>query len=157
MRMSIEYRPALPSDIDECIDIRGKTRENSISALHLAALGITSEIWGESVKSGVLLGFICCFKGQTVGYCFGERGSGEVLVLALLPDFEGLGLGRRLLDLVVQALINAGNTRLFLSCSADPGSRSYGFYRRLGWRTTNQIDQNGDEILEYQTGATDVV
>lgn len=41
-----------------------------------------------------------------------------------------------------------GHTRLFLGCSPDPESRSYGFYRHLGWRSTGTYDQYGDEILE---------
>ena len=42
-----------------------------------------------------------------------------------------------------------GHQRLFLGCSADPQSRSYGFYRHLGWRSTGEFDAHGDEILEY--------
>jgi GNAT superfamily N-acetyltransferase len=82
------------------------------------------------------------------GYCFADRDTGEVLVLALLPDYEGRGVGRQLLQEVVSLTRDAGHTRLFLACSADPRSRSHGFYRRLGWRPTGEIDEAGDEILE---------
>lgn len=154
MHMSVEYRPAQSNDVDECIDIRGKTRENAISVTCLAELGISSESWSKLVRSDLLPGFVCCFDGRIIGYCFGERRSGEIVVLALLPEFESRGIGRRLLDLVVGELRRSGITKLFLGCSADPKSRSYGFYRHLGWRTTNQIDVNGDEILEYHVAAT---
>ena len=144
----LEYRPAQPTDVAECIVIRGQTRENAVSAGRLAALGITAESWSEWVQTGALPGFVCRDDANIIGYCFGELATGEVVVLALLPDFENRGIGRQLLDLVVDELFRAGHTRLFLGCSADPTSRSYGFYRHLGWRSTHQFDRHGDEILE---------
>ena len=57
---------------------------------------------------------------------FEYRATGEVAVLALLPEFEGQGIARKLLGLVMQALAGAGHTELFLGCSANPDSRSYG-------------------------------
>ena len=148
MNSPFEYRPAQPTDVAECIVIRGQTRENAVSAGRLAELGITAESWSESVQTGALPGFVCRDDANIIGYCFGERATGEVVVLALLPDFENRGIGRQLLDLVVGELFRAGHTRLFLGCSADPAGRSYGFYRHLGWRSTRQFDRHGDEILE---------
>ena len=144
----LEYRPAQSTDVAECIVIRGQTRENAVSAGRLAELGITAESWSESVQTGALPGFVCRDDANIIGYCFGERATGEVVVLALLPDFENRGIGRQLLDLVVDELFRAGHTRLFLGCSADPAGRSYGFYRHLGWRSAHQFDRHGDEILE---------
>ena len=89
-------------------------------------------------------------NGELVGYCFGDRRSGEVVVLALLPAWEGQGLGARLLSLVVDGLRSEGFERLFLGCSADPASRSHGFYRHLGWRPTGERDGHGDEVLELR-------
>jgi GNAT superfamily N-acetyltransferase len=71
------------------------------------------------------------------------------MVLALLPDFENLGIGRELLNKMVKHLAGFGHTRLFLGCSEDPSSRSYGFYRHLGWHSTETFDPHGDEILEF--------
>ena len=72
-----------------------------------------------------------------------------MVVLALLPEFEGRGVGRHLLHLVMNELRGVGFHRLFLGCSKDPASRSFGFYRRLGWRSTGTVDGAGDEVLEY--------
>jgi len=82
------------------------------------------------------------------GYCFGARDSGEIVVLALHPAAEGHGLGKQLLQLVIEELRELGHRRLSLGCSADPQVRSYGFYRHLGWRSTGTFDDRGDELLE---------
>jgi len=85
---------------------------------------------------------------EMTGYCFGSSATGEVIVLALLPVYEGLGIGRHLLSLVVSHLSELGHERLFLGCSSDPSVRSYGFYRHLGWQSTGAVDSHGDEVLQ---------
>jgi N-acetylglutamate synthase-like GNAT family acetyltransferase len=125
------------------------TRENAVSPERLDSIGITPESWSHDIRCGALTGHICSANGKMIGYCFGSRAAGEVVVLALLPEYEGRGIGKSLLSRVVVDLIEFGNTRLFLGCSSDPKSRSYGFYRHLGWRSTGKTDQHDDEILEY--------
>ena len=147
-RQSARYRAATPDDVPACVVLRGRTRENAIPVESLAAMGITAESWAEEVRSGLLPGYVCIEDGAIVGYCFGDVSTGEVVVLALLPEHEGQGRGRDLLGLVVERLLAAGHVRLFLGCSADPRSRSHGFYRHLGWTSTGAADARGDEVLE---------
>lgn len=146
--MHMKYRPARPGDAKECVVVRGKTRQNPASEELLRSMGITSKTWAENIRSGALPGHVCTVDENIVGYCFGDRETGEIVVLAMLPDFEDRGIGRELLDRTVKELAQLGHTRLFLGCSPDPESRSYGFYRHLGWRSTETFDQYGDEILE---------
>jgi GNAT superfamily N-acetyltransferase len=146
--VQIEYRTATPLDAEECIRIRGLTRENAVSSQVLAEIGITVESWAEGIESGELPGFVCMSGTHMAGYCFGAAATGEVVVLALLPEFEGQGIGRELLSRVVSALGTLGHNKLFLGCSADPTVRSYGFYRHLGWQGTGVVDRHGDEVLE---------
>jgi uncharacterized protein YhfF/GNAT superfamily N-acetyltransferase len=145
----LAYRAARPHDAAACVDLRGKTRENAVSAQRLSTAGITVESWSDSIRSGALLGYVCLSEGKMIGYCFGAKASGEVVVLALLPEFERQGIGRALLNQVVEGLRSIGFARLFLGCSRDPSTRSHGFYRHLGWRTTGTFDSAGDEVLEY--------
>ena len=145
----MHYRPATAADAPACLALRGLTRENAISVAQLAAMGITAESWADAVASGNLPGFVCVDEQATiVGYCFGDKASGEVVVLALLPEYEGRGLAKRLLNLVVNVLVEAGHHRLFLGCSPDPAVRSYSFYRQQGWVSTGSFDRAGDEVLE---------
>ena len=139
---------AKPSDAPECLRIRGLTRENAVAQERLRSLGITAESWAAEIESGELPGFVCTDGASMVGYCFGASRTGEVIVLALLPEYEGKGLGRKLLNLVAAHLQALGHQRLYLGCSSNPAVRSYGFYRHLGWRSTGAIDHHGDEVLE---------
>ena len=141
-------RLAIADDIAACLILRGQTRENAISTERLAAMGITAEAWANDVRSGSLTGFVCTEHESIIGYCFGDNANGEVVVLALLPAFEHRGVGRHLLSLVVRHLSDTGYRRLFLGCSADPSTRSHGFYRHLGWAPTGVFDLAGDEVLE---------
>lgn len=148
--MTIAYRRAAPDDTPACIVLRGMTRENAFSVERLAALGITLESWRAGIADGSLPGHVATEGDRIVGYCFGERETGEIAVLALLPSHEGQGVGRTLLNLVVADFKDFGFSRLFLNCSSDPAVRSYGFYRHLGWTSTDSFDDRGDEILEYR-------
>ncbi|MCE4556290.1 GNAT family N-acetyltransferase [Pelomonas sp. P8] len=148
--MHLQYSTAKPEDAAECISLRARTRQNAISETQLRSIGITEENWAQAVRAGDALGHVCRCEGQLVGYCFGSRLSGEVTVLALLPEFENLGIGKELLSKVMRELVAHGHARLFLACSANPQSRSHGFYRHLGWRFTGTIDAHGDEVLELQ-------
>jgi len=146
----LSFSPGRAGDTPAYIDLRGKTRQNAIAQERLAELGITAASWAEMIASGNLPGQVCHQDGKLIGYCFGDRESGEIIVLALLPQAEGLGIGKALLDQVMAELQAAGHARLFLGCSSDPQSRSYGFYRHLGWKSTGETDQYGDEVLEYR-------
>ncbi|MDT7838489.1 GNAT family N-acetyltransferase [Aquabacterium sp. OR-4] len=142
-------RTAVPADAAACVLLRGQTRENAVSVERLRSLGITVDSWAQDIAEGRLWGVIAEGPAATMhGYCFGDCASGEVVVLALRPEAEGAGLGRALLQAVVQQLRGQGHARLFLGCASDPAVRSHGFYRHLGWRSTGRIDRLGDEELE---------
>jgi GNAT superfamily N-acetyltransferase len=119
---------ATPEDISECIVIRGLSRENPISATRLAELGITSSSWGNSVRNGNYTGVIALNSNKNIGFCFGDTSSGEIMVLAVLPEFEFKGIGKNLLQRVMINLNELGHTRLFLGADYRPHIRAFGFY-----------------------------
>lgn len=146
--MDYAYRTAVPEDAAACFDLRARTRENALSAEQLEAVGVTLETWRDGIRDGTLPGHVCLSGSEIVGYCFGVRNTGEIAVLAVLPEHEGRGIGRTLLSRMIADFERLGFDRLFLGCSANPRTRSYGFYRHLGWRSTGTFDDAHDEVLE---------
>lgn len=127
-----------------------RLRRNPIPAAWLAELGISAESRAADFASERLAGHVARRDGRLHGDSFGDLQTGEVAVLALLPEAEGQGLGRQLLSRVEDGLCARGHRRRCLVCAADPNGRSYGFYRHLGWRGTGRIDAHGDERLERE-------
>jgi ribosomal protein S18 acetylase RimI-like enzyme len=144
----LAFRETRMSDIDALFDVRARTRHNPLSREDLAQLGVTPASTAVAFSSGGVVGFVCTYNNNVVGFCSGDLGSGEILVLAVLPDYEGRGVGKRLLSSVVARLHQTGVRRVWLAAAADPAVRAHGFYRALGWRPTGELTPNGDEILE---------
>jgi len=48
----LDYRAAVSADAEECVELRGRTRENAISASTLASLGITARRGAVPSKQG---------------------------------------------------------------------------------------------------------
>ena len=145
--MELVFRQTLPSDIEKLFSLRARTRENPISGEHLAALGITPESTAKNMASGRVKGWVCLHESNLVGFCNGDMHTGEVLVLAVLPEYERKGIGAGLLSRVVELLQSAGSNTIWLAASPDARTRAHGFYRSLGWQPNGEIEQNGDEIL----------
>jgi len=110
-------------------------------------MGITPASVAEHLAAGATRGWVCSRESRIVGFCIGEAATGEVLVLAVLPQFEGRGIGKTLLSLAVDWLRSFKPTRIWLGASSDPRTRSHGFYRALGWRPVGEKDTHGDEVL----------
>jgi GNAT superfamily N-acetyltransferase len=138
----------MASEAAEFVRLRGRSRENTVSETRLASFGITPSCWAADVRAGLLAGITAKLQDRLLGYWFRNTRDGEVVVLALLPEAEGGGIGRELLGRVVLSLRECGYRRLFLGCSSNPNVRSYGFYRRLGWRPTGAVDSHADDVLE---------
>jgi ribosomal protein S18 acetylase RimI-like enzyme len=147
--MELTFRAAQLEDIPGMFVLRERTRENAITREELALLGITPASTSARMKSGQSKSWVCSDGAALVGFCSGDTLTGEVLVVAVLPQFERRDVGKRLLLAVVAALHAAGCRRVWLAASANPHVRSYGFYRALGWRATGERAANGDELLEY--------
>jgi len=73
--------------------------------------------------------------------------AGQPFVWRLMIDehMQGLGLGRRAMQLAINAMRARGATTLHLGCVPGPGS-PLGFYQRLGFTDTNVRDE-GEMIL----------
>jgi GNAT superfamily N-acetyltransferase len=147
--MVLTFRETRVTDIEQLFDVRAATRENPLSREALAELGITPESTAADLLSGRIKGWVCVHESGVVGFCSGHLESREVLVLAVLPEFEGQGIGKQLLERTVDWLRSEGAGRIWLSASPNPLRRAHGFYRAQGWQPTGERTPFGDEILAF--------
>lgn len=125
-------RPIEFRDLSEVIDVRGATRENPFSREALRNLGITEDSTTELLRT-THRGWLCEVNGRIVGFAIGDGKTGELWVLAVLPEFEGRGIGSRLLARVETWLASVGWKEFWLWTSSDPKKRAYAFYLARGW------------------------
>ena len=145
-KTGLRYRAMSSDDLPAVFAVRLSTIENAITMERLEEdYGITPESLAEAMKSHVQ-GWLCEDSERVVGFSMGDRGNGEVQVVAVLPEFEGLGIGRSLLERVAAWLFTAGRDQIWLAATPDPKIRAYGFYRRLGWRSTGEMIED-DEVM----------
>lgn len=148
----MKFRRTRPGDIEETYAVRAATRQNPISKATLAAAGFGPEAVSERYANGAYVGWVCEAEGRIAGFATGDAGTGEIVVIAVLPEYEGKGIGKALLSRLIEDLIGRGCARLWLEASPDPRVRAHGFYRANGWVPTGRISAGGDEILELGTG-----
>jgi ribosomal protein S18 acetylase RimI-like enzyme len=147
------FRRTRAADVGALFILRARTRENPLTAPELAELGITPELTRQHLAAGWLVGFVCVRGRRLAGFCSGDRRSGEILVVAVLAQFEGCGVGGRLLAEVSAVLGASGCAHLWLAAAANPQGRAHGFYRHLGWQPTGAHAPGGDEILALRLRA----
>lgn len=119
-------------DIARCIEVRTQTRENRWSVESLRKAGVTEAsvaAWLQTSHKG----WVCEHEGQIVGFSMGDRSNGEFGVVAVLPEYEGRGIGRLLAESAQNWLYASGWQEIWLWTSPSTATRAYGFYLRLGW------------------------
>ena len=142
-------RAATLADVECTFSVRASTRENPISRERLESLGITPTAVASAMLSGSCASWVCEVAGIVVGFCNADAQTGEVVVLAVLPQHEGRGIGRDLLSEAVSFLCAHDHQRIWLFTSPRMVFRSHGFYRANGWFPTGRTQANGDEELLY--------
>jgi GNAT superfamily N-acetyltransferase len=135
----MNYRRIEAADLPQLIDLRGTTRENQISREGLRGIGITEESTTELLRT-THRGWLCEAEGKIAGFSIGDGKTGELWVIAVLPGFEGKGIGSQLLSLVEEWLWSLGWKELWLWTNPDPKMRAFTFYLRRGWTASESKD-----------------
>ena len=135
-----------PDDLPAVFSVRLSTIENAIAMQELEEdYDVTPKSLTEAMNSHVS-GWLCEDSEAVVGFSMGDRLNGEVQVVAVLPEYEGNGIGKSLLTKVQKWLFSAGHEEIWLGANPDPTLRAYGFYRKLGWKATGRL-KGDDEIM----------
>jgi ribosomal protein S18 acetylase RimI-like enzyme len=125
-------REIASEDVPALFEVRVATRENAYTREELAALGITEASVRERLRT-THGGWLCEMGGKVVGFSMADSTTGELWVIAVLPEFEGRGIGSRLLRMAEEWLWGRGLEESWLTTSVDISLRAYGFYKKQGW------------------------
>ena len=105
--VSLQFREIDAADVPALFYVRTRTRENTYTLDQLHALGITAESVAERLATSCK-GWLCTHAGLVVGFCMADRSTGELWVIAVLPEYEGQGIGNTLNELGRRVALGAG-------------------------------------------------
>ncbi len=128
----LHFREITRGDIPTLFRVRVATRENAYTREELQGLGITVSSVSAMIDT-THRGWLCEDDNKVVGFAMGNRKSGEMWVIAVLPEYEGRGIGSQLLAFVEDWLWSEGWREIWLTTDVNPTLRAYGFYRNQGW------------------------
>ncbi len=117
-----------------------QSRRDDIRAMHRVRMAVTenpflstslseSDYWRATESDG--RGWVIESDGKIVAFTVGKATDGNIWALFVQPGYEGLGLGRELLDTMVTWLWAQGLELLWLNTS--PNTRAAQFYEQAGW------------------------
>lgn len=145
--MTISTRPAQTSDIDSIFDVRTSVVENHLSREEMQQLGITESVVADMIEHS-LCAWVAAVNDKTIGFSMILADEGCLFAAFVLPEYEGRGIGRRLVQLAEHELFKQHE---IVWLETDKNSRAAQFYVQLGWG--NKKDINGTDIrLEKSRG-----
>ncbi len=143
------YREITPDDMQAIFDVRVATWHNDRGRAELTAMDITHESVRRRMDQSHR-GWLCVADGRVVGFAMGDKSTGEMWVISVLKEYEGQGIGTRLLTLVEDWLWSEGWREIWLTTDPDESFRAVGFYRRLGWEDWKM--ERGDRYMRKRRG-----
>ncbi|TKB50695.1 GNAT family N-acetyltransferase [Ferrimonas sediminicola] len=138
----MQLRVARWEDIPAIQLVRNAVRENRLSVA-----GSIKEADVASYLEARGRGWVCEAGDRIVGFTFADAIDASIWALFLLPEWEGQGLGRRLLETACNWLFAQGVKEIRLSTARH--TRAHGFYLKLGWRETGARG-NGEAKLRLR-------
>lgn len=130
------YREANIEDIIALSEVRLSVKENALSN----SQRITLEMY-RTYLSEIGKGWLCEVNGRVVGFSVASLKDASIWALFVKPEYEGKGIGTKLLKLATQWLFEAGAPTI--SLSTDVNTRADNFYERSGWKRGG-IRNNGE-------------
>jgi GNAT superfamily N-acetyltransferase len=139
-KVSIRYRVAGEQDIPGMVAVRFAVKENRLSDPGF----LTPQMWLDGLRtSGNANSWVCELDGTIVGFSTARVREADIWALFVDPEFEGRGIGQRLLDLATQWLTSEGVKVIELSTAAQ--TRADGFYLQQGWER-GELNARGEVV-----------
>lgn len=141
--MNIAIRDATDDDIAHIFEVRTSVRENHLSVAQMADLGITPETVRAVLEKAPCI-WVAVQESIVVGFSMSDMAQGCVFAAFVRPEWEGKGIGRRLIERAEDFLFEH---HACIWLNTDGASRAAKIYERLGWTPVARL-ANGEIRFE---------
>jgi GNAT superfamily N-acetyltransferase len=136
----MNIRVAEVKDISQIQVVRNLVKENQLSD---PALVPDSDVQDYITRRG--RGWVCEINEQVVGFAIADLVDNNIWALFIHPDFEKLGIGKRLHDEMMNWYFSQTDKNVWLGTS--PKTRAEFFYRKAGWK---EIGIHGKGEIKFE-------
>ena len=136
--MNVRTRLALPSDIEGIFDVRISVKENHLSREEMEQMGITESSVIDMIEKN-RCAWVAVDNGKIIGFSMILPDEGSLFAAFVLPEYEGRGVGRSLVQLAEQELFKHHEVAWL---ETDKNSRAAKFYKRLGWVEKENVSES---------------
>lgn len=137
---AFRIREATRADIGEIQVVRNAVRENRLSDPSVVTDQDCEHYLERRGK-----GWVSEDGGKIMGFGIADLEGSSIWALFILPEYEGMGLGSRLQQIMLEWYFGRTDKTIWLSTS--PGTRAEEFYRRTGWEEKGRT-QGGEVRFE---------
>ncbi len=142
------YRDAEISDIAQIQFVRNAVKENMLSDPALVPDKDVEEYMTARGK-----GWVCEVDKRIVGFAIADLVENNVWALFVHPDFENMGIGKKLHQLMMDWYFVQTKEKIWLG--TEPKSRAEKFYRMQGWKETGVHGKGEIKFeLDFDTWST---
>lgn len=134
--MNIVTREAKRADVRGMFDVRTSVTENHLSREQMQQLGITESVVADMIQQR-RCAWVATADDTLVGFSMILPDEGCLFAAFVLPEYEGRGIGRRLVALAEEELFKYHESAWL---ETDEQSRAARFYLQLGWGDKQTID-----------------
>jgi ribosomal protein S18 acetylase RimI-like enzyme len=137
----MEFRKAQLKDVPGIMRVRLSVRENEL----LDSSSITDTDCVEYLKT-TGGGWVCSVKNEIVGFSMTDEINHSIWALFVLPEYEGQGIGKKLLNEALKHLESIGAKTVTLSTEIN--TRAEKFYLQQGW-SPGIVDKKGERHFKF--------
>ena len=123
----MNFRVAEIKDIPQIQLVRNLVKENQLSD---PALVPDNDVQDYITRRG--RGWVCEINGHIVGFAIADLVDNNIWALFIHPDFEKLGIGKKLHDEMMNWYFSRTDKTVWLGTA--PKTRAELFYRKAGWK-----------------------
>jgi len=137
------FREAFIADIGQIQIVRNSVTENVLSN---PALVTDNDCEAYITERGK--GWVCEINGQIVGFSIADLAGHNIWALFVHPQFEALGIGKKLHDIMLDWYFAQTNQTVWLGTSFN--TRAEKFYRLQGWQ---EAGIHGSDEIKFEMAA----